>query len=623
MAETDRNYGEEYKISISEEVNVIDQYKQGTVEYSSGGNRGEFPYRSVIRGDFESKYCGTVSWAALQKFKTHLLDKVLSYKGKKLPEVLWKKALDNYIYNRLIEIEAEKTRYTYQTTSFYPYVDHRFFTVGNLSGFSYNYRTDVDQVFDQPISIRRQKRLSFVEEIIDSVCWKYVGKDGVDKRNPFDLDWKRDPLWTVPDPTVAKETITITESSGVTNRFYVPGDSGVLAGKVIEFPSGVIGGVNSNDVYYIKNVYVETIPDPGDPTQTIVLYKEFTISDCLGGPAVQLTTETKSVNALISILETSPIIPNIYTFDRLGESDEFSLYFPEYQNTFTSNTVNNRIELDGLGNPITVYVSTSYTGNEYSDIGLLNDMAQHIQQLADLKYDYSNLDEILTKEWLYLKLSTPNIEELGTNEVMSTQPYYNEVYIDHKLADVYLLFVLEDNPPLPADDSGYCDPDFIVRDKWKTREPGKGLFSVDGVDLEKIRPQAFEYQYRDKTLIYNRSNFPKLHGPDDPKLVAGEEYEFSTVGGQPNNEVISKFKFTPMRLRLKCEKPIRDEFVFFIDSTAYDTESKIAEIREKVIPVVLDRRLTYYDNNPGTGNRVIVDYNVNVTKEFPWMADLL
>lgn len=514
MPEVDRNYGQEYKISITESVNVIDQYKNGQKSIPLGENKSEFPFRSIIRGDFDSKHCGTVSWNALQKFKTHLLDKVLSYQGVKLPKSIWDKALANYIYNRIQELNQEKQRWTYQNTWYNTPTSHRFFTIGAATGFTYTWRQNVD-TGNFNCYMRRQKRLTYQQETLNGVTWKYVGKDGVDLPNPFDLNWNADPLGT--------------ETYGFPNQFY---------------------------------------------------------------------------------------------FKRLGETDEFSLYMPEYESTFGNSNVSNRTEYDGEGNPYTVYVQTNYTGNQYSDSGIIDDMIQHISQLSDLKYDYSNLDEVLTKNWLYLKTSAPNIEQLGTNEVVSSQPYYNEVYIDNKLADVYLLCVLDINPP-PPESGEYSNPDFLVRDKWKTRAPGAGSFQVDGRNLLQIRPQCFEYQFRDRLLIHNKSSGPFIHSDNDPRIVSGVEYEFSASGGQPNNGVTNKFKFTPMRLKLRCQRPVRGEYIFIMDSTAYETESKIIETREKVIPVIMDKRLTYYDLNPGTNNAVIVDYNVNVTKEFPWMADLL
>lgn len=512
MPEVDRVYGQEYVLPISENKDVVSQYKNGEKAIHLGENRSEFPYRSIIRGDFDSKYCGTVTWNALQKFKRHLLDKVLSYQGQKLPKSIWDKALTNYIYNRVQEINQEKVRWTYQNTwyNFSP-TTHRFFTIGSYSGFTYSWNQNETNPTVYTCYMRRQKRITYQQETINGFTWKYVGKDGVDLPNPYDLDWNLDPLGT--------------ETYGFPNRYY---------------------------------------------------------------------------------------------FKRLGESDEFSLYMPEYEATFNSSSVTTRP--DGYGGSI--YVQTNYSGNQYSDTGLLDDMLQHITQLSQLKYDYSNLDEVLTKNWLYLKTSVPNIESLGTNEVISSQPYYNEVYINNKLADVYLLCVLDLNPPNPGGGE-YSNPDFLVRDKWKTRAAGAGEFQVDGRSLEKIRPQCFEYQFLERLLIHNKSSNPFMHSANDPRIIEGVDYEFKETGGQPNNKVTNKFKFTPMRLKLRAQKQIRGEYVLIMDSTAYDTESKILSTREKVLPVVLDKRLTYFDLNPGTENSVISDYNVNVTGEFPWMAEFI
>jgi hypothetical protein len=51
---------------------------EGPREFGSFHNiGGEFPHRSIFRGDFESQHGGTVSWAALQKFKKFLMDEIL------------------------------------------------------------------------------------------------------------------------------------------------------------------------------------------------------------------------------------------------------------------------------------------------------------------------------------------------------------------------------------------------------------------------------------------------------------------------------------------------------------------------------------------------------------------
>lgn len=473
--EVDRVFGNEYKLDLPDAI-------------------GEFPYRSHMRGDFESKHYGTVTWDALQKFKKYLLENVLSYGGRKLPPGLWSTSLNNYIDNNIDVLRQEGRRWEYQNSWFGSPSNH--FLFSDIDGdFSYSWQNDVDSP-SIPVNLFRRQR-----------------------------------------------------------------------------PRESAGGFE----------YVARF--------------KFNFS-------------------------------NRYTFYRLGEKDEFSLYMPEYENFGTGN--DNYVTRGDP--PASVYFNTTYNFNlNYG--GMINDMIQHLEELRSLKYDYSNLDEALTKNWLYLKVSTPNIEPLGTNEVVSSYPYYNEVYIDHKLADVYLLFVLDLNPP-PPESGDYSDPDFLVRDKWKTRHPGVG-FNVnqftevdnkskqDLIDInnpfgkgQKTRPFTFEYQFVDRLLIHTD---PPVHSGSDPRIISGVEYVFSSVGGQPNYERETKLSFIPMRLRLQCVKPVRGETVFIMDSTAYETESKIDATRDKVLPVVLDKRITIFDGNFGAQpiNQPVIDYNVNITKEFP------
>jgi hypothetical protein len=496
--QVDRIYGAEYKIDLEEPIDPIQQYKSGVRNLYESENVTEFPYRSVIRGDFESKHYGTVSWDALQKFKTYLLTNVLSYNGRKLPRSLWQQSLSNYIENNVDVLMQEKTRWGYQNSWFGSATRHGLFSESD-GNFSYSWRRDLDSgsfVVNLGQRIRPRKT-----ETVNGITYQYV------------------------------------------DRF------------------------SSN-------------------------------------------------------------FGSIYQFRRLGENKEFSLYFPEYE-SFDGGF--NETVVRGIP-PQTLYFRTGFNPN-LNDSGMLDDLIQHLRQLNDLKYDYSNLDETLTKDWLYLKESSPNIEPLGTNETVSSYPYYNEVYIDNKLADVYLLFVLDRNPP-PPPIGDYSNPDFLVRDKWKTRPAGVGVFvdQFEEVDKKsrddliangnvfgigtKTRPFTDEYQFKDRLLIHTD---PPVHSERDPRIISGVEYEFDTKGGQPNHEVITKFKFTPMRLRLECIRPVREERVFKMDSTAYETESKIDATRDQVLPVVLDKRITIYDSNfaAESTNQPVIDYNVNIVKEYP------
>jgi hypothetical protein len=495
--EVDRVYGNEYKLDIAETVDPIAQYKSGSKLLYESENISEFPYRSTIRGDFESKHYGTVTWDALQKFKKYLLENVLSFNGNKLPKSLWQQSLSNYIQNNIDILVQEKLRWDYQYSWFGSAIRHDLFS--EVDGiFTYIWTQDLDSTgINVTLNSRVRPRTTAT---VNGIVWEYV------------------------------------------DRF------------------------------------------------------SFNFS-------------------------------SIYSFRRLGEDKEFSLYFPEYE-SFDGGS--DTFDLRG-DPPELVYFGTSYSPS-LSDIGMLNDLIQHLQQLNDLKYDYSNLDEVLTKNWLYLKVSTPNIEPLGSDETASSHPYYNEVYIDNTLADVYLLFVLDLNPPIPMS-GGYSNPDFLVRDKWKTRPPGVGV-SIDQfeeVDLkskqdliasdnafakgEKTRPFTDEYQFKDRLLIHTNS---PVHGDNDPRIISGVEYEFDTKGGQPNHEAVTKFRFTPMKLRLTCQNPVRGETVFEMDSTAYEVASKINATRDKMLPAILDRRITVFDNNFGVEpiNQLVIDYNVNIVKEF-------
>ena len=516
MPEADRYYGQVYTLNIVENVNVLGQYKAGIRPFPLGENRNEFPHRSIIRGDFDSKHCGTVTWEALQKFKTHLLASVLSMNGYKLSFNSWQSRLFNYIESCIEELENEMNR----------------------SGSNF----------------RRQ----FFTEILG-------------ENQEFDL--------------YMPEYQRIAQSSG----------GGSQGGQ------GIQGTQGTQEVQGIQGVQGDQYVWMG-PWNNMAIYSK---NDVVSFNGI-------SYASLFDYNEGNIPLSGIY----------WGPYIQGIQGTQGTQGTQETQSIQGTQGTQSTQGLQSHQIAQLK--GMISNMIQHLNQMKDLKYDYSNLDEVMTKNWLYLKVSKPNIEPLGTDEVISSFPYYNEVYIDHKLADVYLLFVLDEDPPEPENGGPYSKPDFLVRDKWLTRAPGAGSSQVDGTQMvDKIRPKSFEYQFLDKILIYQKSQRPDIHSEDNPRIIQGIEYEFqSSPGGQPNFETITKFKMTPMRLQLKCMYPIRGEKIFIMDSTAYDIESEIERARSLLLPNVFSKVLTYYDNNFATNNALIVDYFVNVTKEFPWMRDI-
>ena len=419
-----------------------------------------------------------------------------------------------------------------------------------------------------------------------------------------------------------------------------------------------------------------------------------------------------------------------YYTDKLGEAGEFNLYFPEYAgNNLDEDT---KLPIFKLGDDPTA-LTTVYSG-EYDFSGMVDDMIVHVTQLLDLKYDYSNLDDTLTKNWLFLKMSNkadatyienirsrvPNkgnsTSETYTNVVLSgghghgaavtvymtpaytitldsrgigysvndvlyasgmdltitvdgtsvtgqitgygftgtgtisgpmTQldeqrsewPYYNEVYTGHRLTDSYLLIVLDKNPPgYELDPDNMSNPDIVVRDKWKTRRfPDEYIFEdpevADGAQPlidnalfadskaygagTKTRPFTWDYQFLIKQLIYRPTGTyrNKAHNNQDPKIVAGVEYKFLDRAGQPNYTYETQFKITPMRLMLQCDVPIRGHQTFLIDGTSYNHRCDIISDREKMMPIMMDRRMAVYDSTyrlSTSTNSMVISYNERV-----------
>lgn len=425
--------------------------------------------------------------------------------------------------------------------------------------------------------------------------------------------------------------------------------------------------------------------------------------------------------------------------EKLGEDGEFDLYFPEYPG-------NNYPELDNSLPKVNLGGSF---GGSYNYLGMLEDLIHHVSQLRELKYDYSNFDDVLMRDWLYLKVSGPLIEpkeqaprrnlqennvlfyiptlaetglgkdlllhiqiqsssitknnviivEKGTNykvgdlvtvnghflggeepaqqlklkiknidrsggvtdfdivytnvinrrmvnEVISRWPYYNEIFFSYvnpyvsvpeyqndvgysRMLDTYLLFVLDRDVP---DDPS--NPDFCVRDKWKIKaENDQSIEETEGADNKEVlsknttgpskdfaegrlkSPFSAEYQFYERLLIH--TDRPQ-HGYYDPRIVSGIEYLPKHLKGQPNENFFTEFKFTPVRLMLSCQREIRGETIFYMDSCTYDHKCIFIFQRKKMIPCLMDNRLTFYKANTGSPNNSVTQYyGKRVSKEFP------
>jgi hypothetical protein len=495
--------------SIGPPGDVITEYKIGTEIPPNGSNRGEFPYRSIIRGDYESKHFGTISWSALEKFKNFLLLDLLSENEKKLSKEIWQAVLSNYVDVMQAIVTQEKSRWT--------------------SSYAYQWNS------------------AFVS-------------------------------------------------------------SGFLLGN--------------------KNFFGQTI----------------------GHQYSRLNSTSYTYSPIDYETQPRDIIESRYY--RLGFLDEFSLFMPEYEseNFQSSQEVTTPVQVgvdEETGEPIfeDVFDYNDYGGTTYSELGMLDDLLIFLENLRDLKYDYSNLDDTLTKNWLYLKLNFPSInlnENFSTAINNSQYPYINEVVLwdndvsQSVLADVWLGLVIDEKT-----DTAY-EPDAVCRDVWKTRDdPKKTVFDSEewssaaetfqekglpwGFGEEK-RPKTSDYQFQNRILYYSPSSSPLRHSERDPQIIPGTEYVFETTGGQPNDafplneEIPRKFSIVPMRLRLEAVKTVRnDEKVLIMDSITYETESQIEEARELMLPSILDKRLTFYDNNAAQtpeSNAIIDFYNSEITREF-------
>jgi len=518
----DRTMREEYFLEINESADVIQEYTNGDKLLHSGTNVREFPYRSIIRGDYESEYGGLIPWLRLERFRTHLLDNVLSWNNKKLPESLWNLALNNYINNNVAILTHELQRWYFQYNWYHVETlpsSHDFFdNLRLLSVFTYEW-----QGFNQS----------------------------------------------------EKHTITVNPASRLEEETV---------------------SLNGESWVYVKD-YSYTFIEAG-----------------------------------------------LYEYFKIGEAGEFAGYMPEYEKFDISTDLYEQVEIDG--EIIDVYYTTKYSPSHY-DIGLLTNLIFHLNQLRSLKYDYSNLDDVLTKNWLYLKVSSPCIEPIGEDEVRSSMPYYNEVYIKNQLADQYLLCVLDTDPCVnqyPTEFIGqnnvFSDPDFLVREKLYGQNPAGGVFidefdecSEDTIQKlaetddpfgkgETMRPYSLGYQFLDKVLFYEIETSPYYrNNPKNPRIVPGVEYVFESANGQPNEGVLEPFSIVPMRLRLEAVYEIRDgSKVLMLDSNAFDIEEKIDEVRALLFPTILDGRLSVFEENHSSTpkNAKTIDYLVNVVKEFTY-----
>ena len=72
-----------------------------------------------------------------------------------------------------------------------------------------------------------------------------------------------------------------------------------------------------------------------------------------------------------------------------------------------------------------------------------------------------------------------------------------------------------------------------------------------------------------------------------------------------------------MRAQFECMVPARGSTIYQLDSTQLQPDYEIDSTVSTTLPVICDKRITYYDNNHGTANQVVIDYNKYVSKEFP------
>lgn len=296
------------------------------------------------------------------------------------------------------------------------------------------------------------------------------------------------------------------------------------------------------------------------------------------------------------------------TYYKLGEAGEFRDYMNEYDSfgDGSDKTVfNPETEEDE-------YFTTEYKNSPYDHKGILEDIKVQLTQLWELRYDLRNLDDVLTKNWLYFKTNTL---------------YYNEILVNNTMMDTGLTFRIDEPPKYPAGSNSSASHDLIVFEHWKTRKdekidqsqeirPNKETLQEKGIEYgfgAMSRPIPVNYVFQKHILIYEKKG--KVHGDRNPRIVSGFDYTFSSKPGQPNENQGSNGMVT-MRARFECRIPARGSTVYFLDSTQIQPDYEINKTVSTVLPVVCDRRITHYDNNYGTQNQVVIDYNKYISKEF-------
>lgn len=438
-----RKFRDNYVLPLTEATDVIeDEYRAGRVKAPYGTNRREFPYRSIIRGDFETKHFGTVTWQALDEFKIFFLGTVLSSnRNVKLPYDLWQSALDRYIQTQLAILQSEKQRYTsdYEYHLAGDYVNHNFFegqTSPTIYSTVHNANTGASHSYDYQIL-----QLEDVTKISSENGRSYTYK----------------------------------QSSSIPVGSYSSGP----AGSSVHF--------------------------------------------------------------------------------KLGYVDEFRSWMPEYHAGNHSQGFESVSSSTGPDTP-PVFNYNNYGGTTYSDQGMLEDMELFFNNLKDLKYDYSNLDDCLAKNFFYFKLEDPRIPlDVEAPDTVNNYkwPYVNEVYLYEK--DIDPKSILADqwtNWPVckdPNDEDSISNPDIAGRDWWLTIEDHQGFanekdewsnsqeaHAAAGTDwglLKQRRPIQYSYTFGDKQLFYSPSLDPLVHDERDPRIIDGVEYRFSTENGQPNESL--------------------------------------------------------------------------------------
>lgn len=536
--------------------------------------KDEYPYKLLVRGDFESKHFGTITWKALMKFKKHLITKVLSWNGRKLPEPLWTIALNNYIDNNIDICEKEKRRWNYHTRWYFDEI----YSLENSHDF-----------FDREESIKNS-----------AYKWRY------NRASNGHVCYVR----------AAGRVFNI-----INNDYQYVGNNKdyPIIGNL--FPTSTI--IDDEDIIDDANVYFDDYPmyyhDQTEYMISLIGDHIKTVNNNWTNPELGVNPE--------------------YVYARIGEAGEFNLYMPEYDNYGESTESTTIIIIDDV--PTVVYDYNAFT-SEYSKTGLLDDLIHHLTNLRDLKYDYSNIDETLTKDWLYLKTSQPCMEaypddySLEPFEEVSSFPYYNEAYVRGELVSSYMLFSL-DKPPC-IEPPIYSNPDLITRDK--VAYPAYSPLLNEKDDDIKIygydEHRAYNFQWYE--LIYRPTGPKWVHDPADPHCIAGNEVTLSDKPGQPNEPGNPPpghiYKLTPTKVRFECVKgiptgwtwnktlenwwehpsPTKYEKVWMIDSTTFASESEIDERRELCLPILFDNRLYFYKSEDGA-----IYYNSEITKEFPWM----